>query len=390
MLGLMKRLVVGSVAAAATIVLACSAIVGIHDLPFGDGGAADGGPPGGDTGIMPEGTCNHVVPPAPPQGPSGGNVTLLEAFQTLELFGFDASVGYDLDGVCTCQGGGPESCVPFMHGDEHCDLPGGQDIEGYASFGLLIEQVLSLSNFHDIDARIQAGHLTYLLQIANYNGEPDDTNVFVGFLDSSGLLYPDDDGGIGTAKPSWDGGDRWAVDCALSGADCSGVDSGDWLADSGVVPLTAVDRQAYVTGGVLVAHLPVVLGLGITTIPILAVVTARMTSLEGGGYRLDGQIAGRVATHDVFAAIARVHDPDPANAGQLLCGPDTTFQTFKPSICNQADINQDPSNDNRGAPCDALSFAGPFTALPAAIGYRIDHTQTPLGCDGAIDDCTSD
>src|ERR1700722_18779072 len=230
----MKRVIVGS-AVAATLALACSAIVGIHDLPIGDGGVVDSAV-GADasTDAAADVSCDHVVPPAAPQGAS---LALLEAFKTLELYGTDAAVGYDLDGVCTCHGG-PESCVPFMHGDQHCDLPGGQDIEGNATFGQFLEQALSLTAFGDIDARIGAGHLGYLLEILDYNGQPNDTDVLVDFLDSSGLLFPDDAGGIGTGVPSWDGGDRWAVDCALSVADCVPA-NGAWLGDSGAVLTTA-------------------------------------------------------------------------------------------------------------------------------------------------------
>jgi hypothetical protein len=164
--------------------------------------------------------------------------------------------------------------------------------------------------------------------------------------------------------------------------------NGAWLGDGGIVA-SIYDPQAYVAHGVLVAHLPLVLGLGITSIPLSVVLTATMTPLGGGGYRLDGQIAGRVSTHDIFAAVAAVRDPTTTNGG-FLCGNDSTFQRVKANICAQADINHDPSNDNRGAPCDALSFAAPFSALPAGIGYRIDHTQPVAGCDGAIDDCTPD
>src|SRR6266581_2869587 len=69
----------------------------------------------GDDAALDVDLCEHAVVPAAPGGSNlSGPLRVLDAMQVFTL-GADAgsSIGFDLDGVCTCQGGG-ESCTPLV------------------------------------------------------------------------------------------------------------------------------------------------------------------------------------------------------------------------------------------------------------------------------------
>jgi hypothetical protein len=299
-----------------------------------------------------------------------------------------AALGYDLDNVCSCLGGG-RSCTPRAPSAvEHCDQPGGRDIEGNSFFGELFELALNGTNLGDIDHRIDAGSLGYFVQVRHYSGGPDSTGLFVGFYNLS--ILPEIDASTGefhARSPWWDGGDVWAVDCALSAA--GGCKDDTPVLDQSALLPGFFDPQAYVSGNILVAHAsPVVIGIGLTTLRLTdVVITATITPMpDGSGYRLDnGQIAGRFPTRDIFVMLASMKE---ATGPGYLCGDSVDLQQLKTKICAEADLTELPSDD-AGAPCDALSMVIPFTALPAQVGYRFDRKPPTRGCDGApTTDCT--
>jgi hypothetical protein len=289
--------------------------------------------------------------------------------------------------VCTGDDG-RESCVPPGRGlRSHPDQPGGRDIAGNEFLGEALMGALATTKFTDINARIASGLLSYLIEIRHYSGAPDQRALSVAFYDSHGL-YRVDDGGIVNIAPSWNGTDEWTLDCRLSGAFCNGSSTEvTWLGDGGFAS-GSVDSTAHVTGNVLVARFPaIVLDLGLTTLAVSRVILTATISAAEGGYRLDGQIAGRVTTQEAFASVARLRGTSDAP----LCGSDERFQMYvRPKICEAADIASHESNDDQKAPCDALSVALSFRALPARVGYRFDSDPLPQGCDGSIANCNND
>jgi hypothetical protein len=372
------RLLTASSLFAGAIAAACQLL-----LPTIANDGALGAP---DASLDPDGCVRAVVPSAPDAG-EPGTISFFVAIQTIGVNDGGAALGYDLDGVCTSETAS-ESCVP--RGERaHPDQAGGRDIAGNEFLGEALQGALNATNAGDINARIGDGRLSYLIEVKRYNGTPNGQPLSVSFLGSNGL-YAIEDGGIVNIRPSWDGGDTWTVDCRVNGARCSGKSTEvTWLADASISS-GAFDPRAYVTGSVLVAQFPSIeLNVGLTSLAISNVLLTATISADvgGGGYRLEGQIAGRIAVRDAFSALARLRTED----GGHLCGSDERFQKYvRPMVCSAADISDNPSKDGKGDPCEALSVALNFTALPARIGYRFDSTALAQGCDGIIADCKNE
>jgi hypothetical protein len=340
---------------------------GVAAAEAGDGADAD--------------TCVHALPPARPTSPDAGGFSIGPSFvmavQVFPDYDSGAPLGLDLDGVCTCPG--PESCASGA--TPHCDTPGGRDISGNDFLGFTIEGYIGATPLGDITARINRGLLTYLLEVRGYAGGPDQSKVVVGFYDSSGL-YAIVDGGLVAPPPAWNGEDTWAIDCRLSAADCVGKGDGTtWLGDGGFSP-GIVDERGYVANSVLVAQFPsVVVNLALTTVVLVDAVLVGKLTPELGSYRFDGQLVGHMTTHEMLAAVGRLHGA----GGGFLCGDHPDFPRVRKTICEAADL---ASDSNKATACDALSFAFPFSARPARVGFRYEPQTTVVqGCDGSIDDC---
>ena len=313
-------------------------------------------------------------PPPPPAQATGADlpIVFVSAVQGLGVTDAGAPLGLDLDGVCTCPD--PPSCVSPS---KSCDAPGGRDLAGNVEVGIL-DQYLATTKSGNVAKRIADGKLGFVIQLADYNGAADDTQVVVGGYISSGILV---DGGA-FQPPSWDGHDVWNIDPTTSGGESNKGDAG-WT----YTPLH-FSSEAYVTGGTLVARIPNVdLGLGVGKVGLTnAVLTARISPM-GAGYRMDGQLAGRVPTREILALLAVFADPLSDSGFDLLCGQNPTFLQYRSTICQAADITSDPVAGPT-APCDALSVAVSFAALPAVFGAPAPSRYATPGCDGAVNDCT--
>jgi hypothetical protein len=365
----------------AGVVAACELVLPTHGVD--SSGAL--GPDAGD-GELDADLCAHAYPPGKPLDGGDGTEELLFAVQSMG-FAQDAgpAVGYDLDRTCTCQPGQGPSCTPPIPSAVEgalCDGPGGRDVAGTAALGDLLEAALVQTPLGDVNQRIQAGYLSYLIQVKHYRRGGPASHVFVSMYNSSGLLVADDAGKGIRQVPSWDGGEEWALDCALSMA--TGCPNSGPVGDAAVIP-GYFDTDAYVTSdNVAVAHIsPLVISVGLTTLRFTdVVVTAKITTApDGTPTRLDGQIAGRFALRDIFQTLATMKD----GFGGYLCGGSTSYQTFRHKVCQDLDIASDPANDSRGGTCDAMSMAMPFTAVPARMGLRVDHPPVPPGCEAAVD-----
>src|SRR5262249_25181539 len=95
-----------------------------------DGGAEGGGVDAGADG----GGGGHARRPSPPVESSGTDQAgFVVAVQSVALADAGPQAGFDLDGVCTCAPDGP-SCRSSA---QHCDRPGGRDLEGNTPLALL-------------------------------------------------------------------------------------------------------------------------------------------------------------------------------------------------------------------------------------------------------------
>jgi hypothetical protein len=281
-------------------------------------------------------------------------------------------LGYDLDGVCTCPG--PPSCVS----GPHCDLPGGRDTSGNQFVGLL-DNFLKGSAAGDLNTQIAAGQLGLLFWVLEYNGEADDEGVGLAVMTSPGIIV-DPEAGT-TQPPIWDGTDVWNVNPSSV--------AGVTLVDGGYiyVPLS-LSTNAYVTGGTLVATLPKVeISLGSASLVITDAVVTGILHAAHGGYDLQqGQLSGRVPTHDLQLFIATLRDP--FNRSTFLCGNDATFQGFRSDLCQAADIMSDPALDGTDAGCNAISLVVGFNAVAANVGALYAGKPAQTGCDGSVVECT--
>jgi hypothetical protein len=358
--------------------------------------AQEAGPPdvvveagGNDAGPEAAGACPEVFPPTKPSAddPSdaGDNISFVAALHTLDLGiridgGAPPLYGYDLDKVFTCCDGGPESCKPPVTTAPHCDENDGRDNSGGQLIASLALLDPSQINSDSISQRLQQGVYSLLLEIKSYNGQANDTQVVAGLYASPGVET------AGDAAPAakWDGTDVWTVDesFVLGGPDASPI-----------LP-NHFDSYAYVSGGVLVLHVnfPISLGSGSTngvTVTLTGgVITAQIVSAGNGQYRLEnGQVAGRWSAAGVLATASSL-----TFQGSPICPGMPFYQNVKAQICAAADIVADPTQDNKGATCDALSVGFGFTADPANVGYVVAATPKQNYCDSgpdaALDDCT--
>jgi hypothetical protein len=335
---------------------------------------SDGGPP-----------CTEVFPPPKPAAddPSdAGNQTVVVALHTIDL-GFDDDAGtppiygYNLDRVYTDCQGGAESCVAASAGATHPDELGGRDNYG----GLLLSKLASFDpgqfSSTSVSERMQAGTYSLLLQIAGYNGTANDTQVTATLYTSDGIQA------VGDASPmptKWDGTDVWTLDVGSV-----------LLADASPPVGAFSDVAAYVSSGTLVAHVnfPISLGTsaasGITVGLTGGVVTGTVVPVGNGMYRLTGGlIAGRWNVTEMLGTLQNL-----SIAGSPLCQGSALYANIKTQVCQYADIMTNPTDDQTGKTCDALSLAFAFTADPANMGAVVSRPSQASPCEaGTPDNCS--
>jgi hypothetical protein len=287
------------------------------------------------------------------------------AVQSVSVADAGQGVGFDLDGLCTCPD--PESCRGSA---QHCDGPGGRDNKGNAAL-LLVDQYFALApKIGDVNTRIAKGKLTYLFQIDQYNGGPNDPSVAVSAYVSTGLVI---DGFGNVTTPKWDGNDAWAVDPDTT--------LGSRMLDDGGYAYQAqyITALAYVTNGTLVApltHYP--LGIGVGRLDVTDFALVATISPE---HRVEGQLVGRVATKGALELLAALTAPPDGG-----CDQGAGYKTLHDELCQTADIMSDPARDRTNAACNALSIAIPFVALPAKLGAPFAASPVRF-CEGGVEDC---
>lgn len=354
-------------------VVACSLLHPLDDYERGRG-ASDAQAPQPDA-LGDAQTCDPKRwPERPIQDDGPEDTSFVVAFYTFGLRppgdGGGApltDLGYDLDGLCSCPG--PESCAVRPGVKPHCDGPRGVD-NGGAS---LVEKVALLTgNVANFDEKLQKGEFTLLVRVRHYNGKANDREVELSVFPSPHIAGASDgdaggDAGDGGAPeggkpprpvPRWDGTDVWAVtpESIISG------DPPDYVA-------RFIDTRAYVVNHQLVSIVDFPLPLGFLVVDLRAsVFTARVVP-DGSGYRLDdATIAGRWSTRGLLTALQEVEDP--FRQGERLCKDNETYLLLKDQICATADMTSDPTQDGRGAPCDAISLASYVSGRPALLGPR--------------------
>ena len=333
------------------------------DAAASDGGAVEAAADGSDD-------CTHTRWPPPPSGTTDTTeLTAITAVAALAAFGDldggDAAIGYDLDGVCTCPA--PGSCRNATTDAATCDEPGsGRDFAFRTTLLRLQPYGLSFDD-NGLNRGLRSGQYGLVFRLDEYNGKADDGQVSFAIYDAIGV-----EGFEAGAQPTYDGNDTWTLD----------VDS--IRGGLGTLP-NYVDHAAYVTGGVLVANLDVVLDVIVYTgasaliLPLdvrAAHVTARIRSVPGGFALDDGLLAGRVMLSSLFRVSAALG----------YCPGSAVYEAFRPLLCGAADVNHDPAHDLAGdAPCDGLSSVLAFRTVPAKIGSVAKRAPLLVACADAGD-----
>ncbi|MBX3231882.1 MAG: hypothetical protein KIT84_11950 [Labilithrix sp.] len=377
----------------ATFAIGCAAVAGVAIacgpgfLDGISGGHVDGGdeaapPPPSDAGDDAPLGCVSAVPPERPDAADNvENVTMLLAFEYIRAdtqVDPDASgpppKGLDLDRTCTCTAP-QDSCVRSKP-EPICDGPNGAD-NAVARLLQVASAAQVFSPTFVTDA-IREGRFTILAELRGWNGLPDDPSVTVNIRLAGEMDRLDG----GRERPRFDGRDLWAVDpqSIFGGDDAGGLDCRNAAVQCQAL---VFDTKAYVTGGQLVARpdpsRPVRLTIPTTSGPIrfdLAdfVLTGALSAQDGGSYRLDGEIAGRISAEQYLTMVANLR------IGTLpICKSPLFEGGFRPEVCDARDIAA-AGKDGIGAPCDHLSGAFSFGASPAKAGRVVLQDAEPPPC----------
>jgi len=369
-------------AAVGAAIAACQVVAGIER---GDKveATSDGGPGGPN---VPD-PCAHVTAPPPPvasddNGGASDVPPLLFAVRDLRLTAKAGEPvrGFDLDKTCTCDArrgasrGGAPSCTPK---DTICDDDGGID-----NFGNLIFKQFEAGNSSidgDIIQDINEGQRGLLVQIADWNGLPNDREVKVGAVVSIGISDPTGCNENTTSDrgehfhPGWCGSDRWDY---TSGA----------VAPTGGTLYPVVRGVGYVVDGQLVyrATGSINVFFGLATLSFnSATLYGKLEKQANGQYTLtNGILTGRIPIGEFLAAAGqfsiRVNRADASVRVPLCTVP--TFDAIRTALCQSVDIMSSEVADFTNQPCDAISSAITFSAEQAQFGLEKPPVFSGNGC----------
>ncbi|MBX3227879.1 MAG: hypothetical protein KIT84_22990 [Labilithrix sp.] len=357
----------------------CAAILGFErlsedGLPLEDAGvdAADGAAiqdsSAADQGAP--GPCGEIGIVGPPADAAAGTAPPLILALRLLDFGVDVDggrpdvPGYNLDRACsptiatsTCTTAVLESTFAKSAADKST---AGLDNAGFS----LIEYIGGFSKLlsaESINDGIREGRYGAVLRVTGWNGQLDDDALQIEVFPAIGIL-PRDDGGT-----TGDFDDRWVLDARFEvapGAGASRVKS----------------DTAWITGGHLVAR------FSSATLPILlsddpkpfdmtltdAILTAEVTTADGGPSLVRGVVAGRWKTSDFLGQVRTIYVKDGSGlVDKTLCDDDSTariiYGAVKKEICDARDIRSDSQDHAEPKqPCDALSAGMRVEAYPIA------------------------
>lgn len=371
---LLRLAVGGALIAGATAWLACNSVLGIEAPELAPDDAGGGGDAGADDAAP---SCTRSTWPSLPTGgdlDAGPDQPLVFALASISYTVTD-SLGYDLDGTCTCPG--KESCLrPPAATEVPCDLAGGRDVN-LNSKGLTALATLPGFDQKTLQDGLTNGTYSILVGVQGWNRTANDPKVRASLFLSRGRV-----GDAGVPSPTWS-------------IDPSSVSAGD----AAVIDRPQiVDDFAYVSGGVLVASrlLGAKLSLGSGAGELVldlsqTVVTARLVMQPDGSFTLeDGVVAARWPTKNLLKAIGTLNDP--FNSGQPICalaGSLPLYKLVKDTVCANADLASLNDRDNTKSNCDAISFALAFGARPATFGKVVAPLEAGvLPCKTpANDDC---
>lgn len=333
----------------------------------------------GGAGGAPPQLCESEGLPPRPQGAGGGGGAGGAAEEPLRfaLRNFDFGdgppgepprtdlPGLDLDRSCTCCEclSAFDACTPPPFASATiCDGDRGVD----NAFARLVSLVGANATSAALNADVNEGAWTILVEVTGYNGLSEDDQVRLALYTTSGHKTNPDPAVLPTA-PAWQGNDQW-----MRRADSVGT-MGE--------PLVYTD-QAYVTGGVLVGELEGFLSLGGSLGSRVnfrgGLMRVRLSTPSGQPTVLrDGMLGARWPLADIFATLSSIRV-----LGQPVCTDTIAYSTIKSTLCSAADVYSQGLGVNL---CDAVSFGLAFTGEPVQFAPLLGASTATPGCAPELD-----
>jgi hypothetical protein len=339
-------------------------------------------------------TCFHREPPPKPNVVGVGG-TLDLTFAPVAAYvgtrvtdsgppGYE-SIGFDLDFTCTGEGQGP-SCVepPWVTPDRYQDGDSGIDNGSGKMFSAIYPGADDT-----LPASPDVGD--ELVRVRGYSGDPDDDQVDVSVYTVWGVS-PLPDGGSQASPDAgqlrWDGTDRYAVqpDTLVP------LEDGGYDLDQPRYH----DPNAYVSGGMLVAHIEEAWGSagrlwspGALVHTMKGVLEARLVQGPDGWEMQDLVTAGRIQFNDYWRLLARYPDAVHKN-NKPICQSRDIYDQTKRVFCSYLDIAAVDTSPS--APCDAISIGVKIPLSKLARLGDLSPSAPPLadcapGVDPDTDTC---
>lgn len=343
---------------AAWLSLAVPAVLGACSLVY-DAGDFASSP---DAAPLPD-PCVHAGFPArvdASDGPDGPS-TLFVARELSMVVGDRDTLGFDLDGRCTCDerpgAPGGSSCAPRGPRAKICDDLGGRDNAGAKILGNRLPDRPGSSFDVGYTTAAAAGTSGLLFALSEYDGRADDPEVRVEAFDSPGL---DPEAGCGRAdggdggepRPAWDGCDAWRI--------------GESYVQGGVA--STGTREAWVSEGRLYARFPSlrlrVDRTFVTLVDVRVSATIVPASSDRPSRLVAGVLAGAARADELLVAFGELRTF--ADGGALCTSP--AFASLVQDTCETLDLAVRPSADRPEAPCDAASIVLSFESVAARRG----------------------
>lgn len=322
--------------------------------------------------------CDSILPPAAPKiSNAGDTIDFAAAIRTVDLDEGDENprFGYDLDGQCSCTLDGSSCNRPAFVAPEEavCDDARGLDNGAGKVFAEIKKlPALGISSVAISEGATQ-GLWTLMIGVRDFSGTANDDHVTVALYETPGL-----------AMPSWAGTDVWPV-ANTSVGPAGTVDD----------PIH-VDKSAYVSNGVLVAHIPQIrlLFRGSSLqmpIDLVAVtLTAKIVEATAGNWRLtEGTLAGRWPLTSIFENLSVFRYG--ADLMSKFCRDDFAYLQVKGAFCAATDIHANPSASS-STDCDAISFGMRFETESMRLGAVTNPLPPPeplcgIGFEPSTDSC---
>ena len=319
--------------------------------------------------------CAHRQPPGRPEVKDAGGILDLTLAVSLGDLGTSGSLddagrpryqnlGFDLDNTCTGEGQEP-SCIepPSVPKSHYQDGVDGID----NAFGM------GWYKYAGDIVTPEPNAVEGLIRVRYYNGMPNDDQVEVSIYYALGLSARDD-GGVGFWPPVWDGQDRWNIlpeSLESPEAGASSLDNPKY-----------VDKNAYVSNGVLVTRLDDALSLSyLTSAPThlwkahRVVIAGTLSQAQDGTWELQAMAGSRAKINE--AVQATLLEIATGSNYPICLTPDAG--TYVQRVCSFADIAYD--DDTGSAMCDATSTGYALQAKQARLGEVAGPLQEYVPCD---------